>query len=231
MVTRVASDGFYVTDLADQNIGYNAIFAYNFSTPADMRVCDTLTYLAGTANDFFGFTELSFPSYQVANYDPKKAPCPVRATALVAGEWQYSVSSPRRCTPDDGSWTEKLRRGEWLVRLQSGLQADGMTTITWTMPTKLGPGIAMGGAQPTATNCDFNGDGKVGLHRESDEGGCFRRVRGHDPECSEWIDLLVARRDQAPRHGARKDPKTGMVTSSLRSSFKSILTSSADFEP
>ena len=66
VVTRVAKDGFNVTDLSDQANGHNHIFAFNFSTPARMRVCDRVTYLAGTVNEFFGFTELNFPSYDVS---------------------------------------------------------------------------------------------------------------------------------------------------------------------
>src|SRR6185295_2180192 len=68
VVTRVASDGFYVTDVLGSEVsrGYNSVFAFNFSTPAGMRVCDHVDYLAGTANDFFGFTELSFPSYKLS---------------------------------------------------------------------------------------------------------------------------------------------------------------------
>src|SRR5262249_40917269 len=67
VVTRVSSDGFFVTDIEanEVKLGYNSLFAYNFSTPPGMRVCDRVTYLAGTPNDFFGFTELNFPSYRL----------------------------------------------------------------------------------------------------------------------------------------------------------------------
>jgi hypothetical protein len=54
-----------VTDLSEQASGYNSLFAFNFNTPARMRVCDQVVYLAGTVSEFFGFTELSFPSYRL----------------------------------------------------------------------------------------------------------------------------------------------------------------------
>ncbi len=65
VVTRVASDGFYVTDLAKEGTGYNHIFAFNFNAPVGMRVCDEVTFLSGTVVEFFGFTELSFPSFKL----------------------------------------------------------------------------------------------------------------------------------------------------------------------
>ena len=62
VVTRVSSDGCFVTDVNPDEMmkGYNSLFAFNFSTPPGMRVCDRVTYLAGTVNEFFGFTESFF---------------------------------------------------------------------------------------------------------------------------------------------------------------------------
>jgi hypothetical protein len=48
IVTRIASDGFYVTDTTETN-GYGHIFAFTFSTPPFLRVCDRITKLAGTS--------------------------------------------------------------------------------------------------------------------------------------------------------------------------------------
>ena len=56
VVTRISKDGFYVTDLSGQAVGYNHMFAFNFSTPQGMRVCDRVTYLSGTVSEFFGLT-------------------------------------------------------------------------------------------------------------------------------------------------------------------------------
>jgi hypothetical protein len=51
VVTRVSSDGFYVTDLADDDPatgrGYASVFAYNFSAPPNMRQCDRLRTFGG----------------------------------------------------------------------------------------------------------------------------------------------------------------------------------------
>ncbi len=48
---------------AEVDDGYNSLYAFNFSVPDNMRLCDQVTSLSGTANDFYGFTQLSFPAY------------------------------------------------------------------------------------------------------------------------------------------------------------------------
>ena len=66
IVTRISSDGFYVTDLgADSTVGYNHLFAFNFSPPWNMRICDQVVYLGGTLSEFYGYTELNFPTYKL----------------------------------------------------------------------------------------------------------------------------------------------------------------------
>src|SRR5205823_14806948 len=58
IVTRISSDGFYVTDVEDQNNrGYASVFAFTFSPPQKLGVCDRLRSFGGTSSDFFGFTE------------------------------------------------------------------------------------------------------------------------------------------------------------------------------
>lgn len=71
VVTRIAPDGFYVSDLDDPR-GYNGIFAFNFNAPPNMRVCDRLKSFRGTAVDFYGFTEMSFPTWTLEEWDPCK---------------------------------------------------------------------------------------------------------------------------------------------------------------
>ncbi len=80
IVTRVAAQGFYASDITDTG-GFGHIFAFTFSTPGGIRVCDRVTQLSGTAADFFGFTELSFPSYEIQPWRNEKldGKCPVPA--------------------------------------------------------------------------------------------------------------------------------------------------------
>ena len=48
VITRVSSDGFYATDVGEKR-GFNSIFAFNFSAPPRMRVCDRMKSYGGTA--------------------------------------------------------------------------------------------------------------------------------------------------------------------------------------
>lgn len=65
VVTGITKDGFYATDTAEVGGVYAGIFVYSFSRPA-VEIGDTLGRLSGTAEEYYGFTELSFPSWKVA---------------------------------------------------------------------------------------------------------------------------------------------------------------------
>lgn len=162
IVTRVASDGFYVTDVnaTEMSTGYNSLFAFSFNTPPGMRVCDVLTYLSGTANDFFGFTELSFPSFKVS--------FPLEGQACEVPE--PTVIEPT--TIADPVAMQKLQSS--LVRVQG-----------FHIAKNFGPGLAKNNVfAPEASSCDFNGDGQVDFEA-ADEGACSQ-VCDADPDCSEW---------------------------------------------
>ncbi|MDI3289582.1 hypothetical protein [Polyangium sp. 15x6] len=161
VVTRVASDGFYVTDLSEQATGYNHIFAFNFSTPPGMRVCDRVTFLTGTVVEFFGFTELSFPSY-VVSYP-------------LEGEDTCEVPDP--AVLDDAT----IGNADAMEKLESGLvRIEG-----FRVATKFGPKPVVDNV-PDAdhSNCDLNGDGQVDFASQA-EGACSDACSA-DPECTEW---------------------------------------------
>ncbi|MBI4705468.1 MAG: hypothetical protein HY744_30605 [Deltaproteobacteria bacterium] len=169
VVTRVSSSGFFVTDLHDPDEqGYNHLFAYNFNTPENMRICDRLTYLAGTAAEFFGFTELSFPSYVIEPiYEPKD--CRVPEPVVLDG-----------ATIDDEAQMERLEAG--LVRVEG-----------YAVSPYFGPEPAeLVSMEPeptfkfaaTRSSCDLNGDGVVDYYSQL-EGACSEQC-AKDPQCSEW---------------------------------------------
>jgi hypothetical protein len=164
IVTRVASDGFYVTDLSEQATGYNHIFAFSFSTPPGMRVCDRVTFLTGTVVEFFGFTELSFPSF-VLDYP-------------VEGEDVCEVPEPALL--DDAT----IGDAEAMERLESGLvRIEG-----FRVATKFGPKPVVDNIpDEDHSNCDLNGDGQVDFENEA-EGNCSD-VCALDPECTEWTSF------------------------------------------
>ncbi|MBI5490011.1 MAG: hypothetical protein HY905_21940 [Deltaproteobacteria bacterium] len=62
VVVGVMVDALVVTDVSETR-GYNSLLAYNYNTPAGIRVCDKLDALSGIVGEFYGLTELGFPSW------------------------------------------------------------------------------------------------------------------------------------------------------------------------
>ena len=76
IVTRISQSGFYATDLNDTpGRLYLGVYAFNFSAPPGMRVCDRLKTFTGTASEFFGFTQLGYPTWTLEEWDPQQRPC------------------------------------------------------------------------------------------------------------------------------------------------------------
>ncbi len=163
VVTRVASDGFYVTDLSKEANGYNHIFAFNFSAPVGMRVCDKVTYLSGTVVEFFGFTELSFPSFKLDRIEVG-AECELMPTPALLDAAKIA----------DPVAMERLESG--LVRIEG-----------FTIGELFGPKPV---SKQTLTfandqsNCDMNGDGQVDF-TDYFENQCSQNC-ADTPGCTEW---------------------------------------------
>lgn len=69
-VTGVSTDGFYVTDLSEPEDIFNGMYVYSHSRPSDVMNGDCLSQLSGTADEYYGFTELSFPSWKPVKCPP-----------------------------------------------------------------------------------------------------------------------------------------------------------------
>lgn len=65
VVTGIAVDGFYLTDLSESAGGFNAIFAHTHSRPKGVEQGSVIEDIIGTVVEFYGFTELGFPTYRV----------------------------------------------------------------------------------------------------------------------------------------------------------------------
>lgn len=68
VATGLAVDGFYVTDIDDPTQSYNAIFAHTHSRPRGVEQGDLIEEIIGTVEEFYGFTELGFPTYKVGGH-------------------------------------------------------------------------------------------------------------------------------------------------------------------
>lgn len=167
IVTRVASDGFYVTDINDvdkdnKSNGYNHIFAFNFSTPAGMRVCDHVTFLSGTVNEFFGFTELSFPSFEL-DY-------PI-------GDMGGKCEVPPPNVIDATTLADDVA----MEKIESSL----VRAMGYHVAANFGPKpVEKNIFAPDSSNCDLNSDGQIDFD-DPKEASCSNAC-SKDPECSEW---------------------------------------------
>jgi hypothetical protein len=170
IVTRLASDGFYATDVTDQadGKGYNHIFAFNFNTPSGMRVCDRVVYLAGTVSEFFGFTELSFPSYRLI-YPHEGDFCNIPEPVLLDGK-----------IIDNPIAMEKNESG--LVRVRD---------VAISKYFGSGRAFNYDGHDKTKTpfsenesSCDLNADGQVDFDNDS-EAKCANACSAN-ADCTEW---------------------------------------------
>jgi hypothetical protein len=68
VVTGIAVDGFYLTDLDEPTQAFNAIFAHTHSRPRAVQQGDLIVDIIGTVVEFYGFTELGFPTYKVGGH-------------------------------------------------------------------------------------------------------------------------------------------------------------------
>jgi hypothetical protein len=197
VVTRISASGFYVSDLGDTRgdppgtAGFNSVFAFNFSAPPQMRTCDRIKTYGGTASEFFGFTQMNYPTWTLEEWDPARRPC--------------LVPEPERLTPTlIQSPTELLKRSASLVRVETAPDGSQMAMIT----PKFGPGDVPktpGGLyapsaeirnpdgtikQAAASNCDFDKNGKITFAAGNPENDCNTACTA-DPQCTEWSNYVA----------------------------------------
>ncbi len=67
VVTNIKRDGFYCQDIDETGGAYAGIYVYTHNSPDDVVEGSYLTALRGEAEEYFGFTELSFPDYLVGD--------------------------------------------------------------------------------------------------------------------------------------------------------------------
>ncbi len=161
IVTRVTTDGMYVTDTSATGDGYNHLFVFTYNTPTTrpicetdeydsascinqddkpvaMRVCDRLVSVGGAVSEFYGFTEVSFPVWDTVLWNPDDAPCPVpEPVELQAANFRGSGAVPM----------EAFEAGLVVMNDVDAATADDVV------------------------NCDYNGDGAVDF-RDYDTNYC-----------------------------------------------------------
>jgi hypothetical protein len=185
IVTRVGSDGFFLTDINPTQMmqGRNSLFAYNFSVPPDMAVCDQVTLLTGTATDFYGFTQLGFPTWSLVHVSTPAAP----------------TSLPKCLVPEPIAIDPNWLNGNKTTIAQNlyPYEASVVRLEGFQLPLYLGATPATGNHfGPGKSNCDFNGDGQIDYTQiapncpapDMCEGDCSTQCDA-TPACSNWTDF------------------------------------------
>ncbi|MFH1434217.1 MAG: hypothetical protein ABIJ56_00745 [Pseudomonadota bacterium] len=119
VVTRISTEGFYVSDIDPlrPDLGFNHLYTYNYNTPWELRECDVLQYVSGIVTEFYGYTELSFPSWKVIDPEgrvevPQSADdCPIPEPTLLDSDMLA-----------DNAVMESLEAG--LIQVRGGMISD-----------------------------------------------------------------------------------------------------------
>jgi hypothetical protein len=188
IVIGLGSAGFYAQDLQTDEMpapGYGGIYAYNFSTPVDMRVCDRLQIFSGTSADFYGYTEINYPTWQLEYWDPTSRPCLVPEPTVLG-------------VADLDNDTRLWQLESTLARIETA------GTVTVQIAQHFGPldvpytGTGSSAVYtPTdgASNCDYDHNGKINYDDSGDtpsEAQCAAVCVGSgsaaptDYQCSEY---------------------------------------------
>lgn len=213
VVTRISSDGFYVSDINDPRGAFNSVFSFNFNAPPRMRVCDRLKTFAGTATEFFGLTQISYPTWTLEEWDPQKRPCLVpEPRVLESGEICPPAASGGCGTPLllplSGSLVRALSSGNRTVKV-TPLFGPG------NMPERNGVFVP----EADATNCDLNKDGRIDFTAGGQEQRCSDACTTN-PECTEYSNF-------AARSTFRLTISDEMGTAAIQADA----TASAEFKP
>jgi hypothetical protein len=211
VVIRIASDGFYVADPRDTRGGFNAVFAFNFNAPPGMRICDRLRSFAGTATEFFGFTQISYPTWTLEQWDPRSRPCLVPEPRILTPTELASETRTNTLLPLSGN----------LVRVLSIPDK-----IELKVTPKFGPNNAVEQSgvfifEENATNCDLNKNGRIEFANNGPEGVCSQACAA-DPECSEYSNFIG--------RSVYRLTVTDIVTNTA-AAITADSSSSADFKP
>jgi hypothetical protein len=211
VVTGVASAGFYVTDLTDTR-GYSSVYAYTYTAPPIMLPCDRLITFGGTGGDFFGYTELNYPTWSLEEWDPTVRPCLVPpATVFTGGDLAGTSGAPANLP--------------LLLNLEAALvQVAASKDTTVHIGKNFGSGFVpevkgIYTPTPEASDCDFNGDGKIDFTTGNPEDDCSNACTA-DLECSEFSAYLT-----------ESQFRLVVTTSGTAGTIEGVASADADFVP
>ena len=186
VVTRIAANGFYVSDVRDRR-GFNNVFAFNFNAPPRMRVCDRMKSMGGTATEFFGFTQVSFPTWTLEEWNPKLRPCGVPEprvfdpTDIADATGETQISNLLKLS---GSLVRAETKDKFEVRITKNF---GPEHPAENPNFKDNPAVPRYLISENATNCDINDDGRL-TFEDPAEGACSTICTANS-ECTEYSNF------------------------------------------
>jgi hypothetical protein len=200
VVTRISSSGFFVQDTKDRRkgpdggpAGFSGVFAFNFSAPPGMRVCDRLKTFTGTATEFFGFTQISYPTWTLEAWNPELRPCLVPDPVdLFPDTIPHPAANPGTGAIEWTIPTTLLPQTASLMRVMS----DPAKGIVVSVTNNFGPGLVQKDPTtklykptPDASDCDFNNDGNIDFSAGSEEAACANACT-LDTDCTEYSNFI-----------------------------------------
>ena len=202
IVTRVASSGFYVSDVsvtrkgklvAVQPKSFGHLFVFNFGPPVGLRTCDKLIALSGTMTDRFGMTQLGFPSWDSVDWDFRSEADGGFGPCLIPEPTILDISNVLTTTfRTNDAELEKLESG--LVRVLNARVAKYLGPNLPARKTKVYnendacPSEVDWQFSEAASNCDLDGNGSVDFTDGTSEDDCACQCF-NDPECSEFSEF------------------------------------------
>jgi hypothetical protein len=204
VVNGVAAEGFFVTDIAQVG-GFNSLYAYTYSAPALMNVCDRLITLGGTAAEFYGFLELNYPTWSLEEWDPLARPCLVPEPTTISVAELSNTNVAAILTPLEASLVRVPPADGSTIHVASKL-GPGLVTRLYVCMNGQAPspnaanGVCADGSTPTfsavqtpitanATSCDYEGTQKIDFSNP-EEVAC-ENACSTDVECSEYTQYIT----------------------------------------
>lgn len=132
IVTGITKDGFYLTDVTEPDDAFNAVYVYTHSLPKSVQLGTEIIQLNGTVQEYYGFTELGFPSYQVGAKASVPSALVITPEMLGDGlemekrESRLVAISQGTVCPLDVNFE---RYGQWAVNLEQGTKCSSSSSL------------------------------------------------------------------------------------------------------
>lgn len=212
VVTEIGTNGFWVTDIADEAGSWNSLYVYSFSKPTGIWEGARLTILTGNTQEYLATTQISFPVYEAEPDVTLDVPDPIElpATATCDNNLMEGMESslvmvsdasiPADFTEGSEDWEDYLAYGQWPIELASGgcrLYGDSSTSPDFHPTDHAGEEIG----EVTGMLREIWGKWIITARSEGDlGGGGFEEDRQPDPD--------AGIRHARPRHRPGTEPAT-----------------------